>query len=248
MIVYEKYSLRIAEVHFEAGKAPPDADVVRYQWQQRPVPGTYSFPSYTVCLDLGLEPDELLGNMHKQTRYKIRRAEKDELSTEIDLQPGPDKLEQFCAFHNRFAEHKGIPQANQARLESMRAAGQLVLSRALDARAQTLVWLSGLRTCGGLRRITGASVRHTAEDSNLVGRANRYLHWKEILKCRELGVRIYDLGGWYAGDTDQAKLSINVFKNGFGGEVRKLHNTYDGRTWKGVMAVRLHQWRWGASG
>lgn len=244
MILYEKSSVRIAEVHFDATGAPQDADVVRYQWQFRPVPGTHSFVSHTVCLDLTQEPETLLKRMRKQTRYEIRRAEKENLSIDIDDRPSSEKLRQYYTYFDAFATKKGIPVANRARLESMRLSGQLVLSRALDETGQTLVWQSALRTPTRLRSLTAASIRHTG-DGNLVGRANRYLHWREINRFRELGIETYDLGGWYVGDADEEKLSINLFKEGFAGEVRELHNTYDGRTWKGRMAVRLHQWRKG---
>ena len=244
MILYDKSSVRIAELHFDANEAPPDADVVRYQWQCEPVPGTHTVTNHTISLDLTQDPETLLKRMRKQTRYEIRRAEKESIAVDLDDQPTPDKLVQYYNFYDLFAERKGIPRANRARLESMRRTGQLILSRAFDADGQTLVWQCGLRTPTRVRSLTAASIRHTG-DSNLVGRANRYLRWAEINHFRKLGIEVYDLGGWYAGDTDQEKISINLFKEGFGGEISKLYNTYDGRTWKGRMAVRLHRWRKG---
>ena len=55
-------------------------------------------------------------------------------------------------------------------------------------------------------------------------RANRYLHWMDMLRLRELGFASYDLGGWYSGQEDVEKLNINRFKEGFGGRVVPQYN------------------------
>ena len=52
-----------------------------------------------------------------------------------------------------------------------------------------------------------------------MGRANRLLHWGDMLRFRELGVATYDLGGWYTEHRDEALLKINSFKEEFGGSV-----------------------------
>jgi lipid II:glycine glycyltransferase (peptidoglycan interpeptide bridge formation enzyme) len=41
---------------------------------------------------------------------------------------------------------------------------------------------------------------------------------------RSEGIATYDLGGWYTGRQDQAKLGINVFKEQFGGRVVQEYN------------------------
>lgn len=245
MIEYRRSSVRIAEVHFDPTGVPDGADVIRYQWQFRPVPGNYCLRSHTVYLDLRRDPEDLLARMKKRTRYEIRRAEQEDLAVEIDTAPTLETLRQFCSYFDRFARHKGLSRANRARLESMRRAGQLVLSAVLDSSGQRLVWQSGLRTAVRVRAITAASVRHTAPDPGLVGRANRFLYWREIHCFRELGIQLYDLGGWYVGTSDQEKLRINSFKSGFGGAVRTLYNTYEAKTWKGKVAVHLHRLRGG---
>jgi lipid II:glycine glycyltransferase (peptidoglycan interpeptide bridge formation enzyme) len=40
-----------------------------------------------------------------------------------------------------------------------------------------------------------------------------------MLAYRNQGIEKFDLGGWYNGTTDQARLGINKFKEGFGGKV-----------------------------
>jgi hypothetical protein len=64
-----------------------------------------------------------------------------------------------------------------------------------------------------------------SEFKNLVGRANRYLHWDDILYFKNMGLDYYDFGGWYGGQSDTEKLAINQFKESFGGE-RQQEYTY----------------------
>ena len=40
-----------------------------------------------------------------------------------------------------------------------------------------------------------------------------------MLRYKEQGLKYFDFGGWYPGTTDQARLKINDFKRGFGGQV-----------------------------
>jgi hypothetical protein len=54
-------------------------------------------------------------------------------------------------------------------------------------------------------------------DRNVMGRANRWLHWRDMCVLKEQGVVTYDLGGWYSGHSDREKLRINAFKEEFGG-------------------------------
>ena len=61
-----------------------------------------------------------------------------------------------------------------------------------------------------------------------------------MLKFKEQQVSIYDLGGWYPGDKDLAKLDINKFKKSFGGVIVKDFNQEFGITLKGKLYVLLN--------
>jgi lipid II:glycine glycyltransferase (peptidoglycan interpeptide bridge formation enzyme) len=56
-----------------------------------------------------------------------------------------------------------------------------------------------------------------SSERNRIGRANRLLHWYEILTLKSLGFRLYDLGGIPLDSSDAAKNSIAQFKLEFGG-------------------------------
>jgi hypothetical protein len=48
-------------------------------------------------------------------------------------------------------------------------------------------------------------------ERNRIGRVNRLLHWDDMVRFQELGMRTYDLGGWYTGSRNEALLRINAF-------------------------------------
>ena len=76
-----------------------------------------------------------------------------------------------------------------------------------------------------------------ATQRQVIGRANRYLHWQDILKFKAEGLSVYDFGGWYDGKEDKGLLQINQFKEEFGGSNIEVYNSMQGRTVKGKLAV-----------
>ena len=76
---------------------------------------------------------------------------------------------------------------------------------------------------------------------------NRLLIWNCMLHYRNAGLEIFDLGGWYNGTTDTARLGINKFKEGFGGKVVREFEGECLRTMKARAALLtarlLTKWR-----
>ncbi|HLH40251.1 MAG TPA: hypothetical protein VKX39_13965 [Bryobacteraceae bacterium] len=249
MIQYSKSSVRIAELHYdEPAKAGVKADVIRYQWRFEKVRGTFSFALQTRVIDLSEDPDKLFGRMNAMARRHVRKAAADPVTAVFHSDPSRALAEQFETFYSEFARAKQIPGVNRARIDAMRAEGRLCLSRIDNAQGSALVWHAYFRDRGWARLLHSASVYrldHSKDKEAELARANRLLHWRDMLALRELGVTTYDLGGWYAGSQDTAKLKINQFKESFGGRVIDLHNTYDAVTMKGRLAVQLHRWKGG---
>lgn len=101
-----------------------------------------------------------------------------------------------------------------------------------------LVWHAYYVGQSRARLLHSASLFREASDSafrTLVGRANRYQHWRDMLKLKADGLTTYDMGGWYAGSEDEAKLSINKFKEGFGGETVVEYHCEEAVSLKGKL-------------
>lgn len=51
----------------------------------------------------------------------------------------------------------------------------------------------------------------------LIGRANRWLHWRYILSFKEVGYGPYDCGGMFTDESVADNAHVNEFKREFGG-------------------------------
>jgi hypothetical protein len=243
LILYSKQNLTIAEFHFDEQGAPPPVDIIRYQSRPEKVHGTVCYPFSTLLIDLTQEPDALLAGMSKTTRNEVRRAAKDNLVFEFNAHPDNGWLSDFFEFYAEFAHLKGLPDLNRARLLGMRESQALILTRINQADGATLVWHCYVHVNGWARLIHSASLFRATDKAQqaVISRANRHLHWLDMLRFRETGFSTYDFGGWYSGQDDEAKLNINRFKEGFGGSVAAQFNIDRGVTLKGTLAVQLRR-------
>jgi hypothetical protein len=241
MITYKKLRvIRVTEFHFDEDPAPARADVIRYFWRSVPLPGNQCEHSHTLVLDLTSGPQILLAKMHTETRYRIRRAQKDNFQYDFWCSGEPVAVEQFCRFYDRFAVNKGLVPVNRQRLCALAQLGVLDLSRVSDKAGRILVWHAHYRTPGRARGIHSASLLGQATDPafrGIIGRANCYQTWSDILRFQQQGLTLYDLGGWYGGAGDQAKLQINKFKESFGGIVIPEFNSEAAATTAGRMVL-----------
>jgi hypothetical protein len=189
--------------------------VAYFQFLGRRPPGAFVRREFTtVLIDLAAEPEALLAGMHKNVRGEIRRAE----GEGIEWTGGMD-LEAFAVFHRAFALEKGIDPVSVAQLETF--GDTLFLTRAAQngtVLAQHAYLLD--RAEGRARFLYSSSGRFEGANSALVGRANRWCHWKDMTHLRDHGIRTYDLGGIAVGRAATEGLAgINEFKMRFGGTV-----------------------------
>jgi len=245
MILYSKRHVNIAELHFnEGGQIPAGIDVVRFQSRPERVPGTYTHLFHTIVMDLDGDSEQLLSRMHRTTSHHIRKViGRKDIGFELDAAPDVCWAQEFITFFDRFARQKNLPCANRQRILGMQAGGALILSRVTGADGSPLVWHSYVRAGNWARAVHSASLFREADKAQvaMISRANRYRHWLDMIRLGDIGVELYDFGGWYIGKQDHAKLRINQFKEGFGGRILELFNTDHGVTWKGVIAIQARR-------
>ena len=185
-----------------------------------PKPGLVRKPFWTLAVDLGQDEAALSAGLNGTTRTQVRQAEK------LGITCSPGTAEGFLGFFNDFAKDKGIEGTSKAKLESF--GGSLRVTEAkLDGLVLAMhVWVLDA-ALARVRLIHSANGRFSdPEHQNASGRANRLLHWWEMVTFKAEGVRTYDWGG-YAKDTDDtAKQGINKFKDGFGGSLVEESHYY----------------------
>jgi hypothetical protein len=167
----------------------------------------------TVVIDLARETEAILADMHKNVRGEIRRAEGDGLRWEEEV-----NLEEFAAFHADFARERGIEGVDVSRLRSFGPALLLTRANSGDTTLAQHAYVVDAEEKRA-RFLYSSSGRFEGANTALVGRANRWCHWKDMLLLRERGIRTYDMGGIAVGAKAAAVSGINDFKLRFGGTV-----------------------------
>jgi hypothetical protein len=218
-------------------------DLILYQQRSRAVPGARWRYFYTYVIDLTQSVEQLRTRLHHDTAYKVRRArDRDKIICESCDANDPAVLDQFEEMYNQFARAKGLPRLDRGRIESMMAAGVLDLSVAKNRQGNSLVYHANYRDHRRARELYLPSLYRQLSDStvrNLIGRANRYLIWSNMLRYKDEGLKCYDFGGWYPGSSDQTLLKINEFKRGFGGEVLREYECEQILTLKGWLVLNV---------
>lgn len=228
MLVWKTRNLTIAETWFEEPlPEDPQVDIVNYRQAPQPLePAAENF--YTLVTDLSPSEEIIFAQIHKHNREKIRRAEeRDDLALEVDEKDDPAFLKAFLAFYGKFAEQKGLAPLSEEYLQLLKNEGRLDLARVCTSDGDAIAYHANYTHRGRARLLHSASHFRNSNDSgfrNMVGRANRWLHWKALLRFKASGHACYDWGGWYEGTDDHARLNINRFKEGFGGERQLAYN------------------------
>jgi len=242
MLNFRKATVRYSEVWFDEPILGTFDIVTAYQ--RSTCPGAIKGQSfYTLTIDLTLPQDVIFKAFSAGTRNEIRRAEKsDAFTCDYYFQPR-HQLAAFVGFYDVFALGKGLPTARLSHLKRYSDSGHLVLSSVVNE-GDVIVWHAYYCTAGRARLLHSASIFRGQDSAqrNLVGRANRYLHWMDIQEFRRRGYRIYDFGGWSPPElADIEKQRINSFKEGFGGVTRTEVNCTYATSVRGAIVLHLRR-------
>lgn len=217
----KKFFLRVADVYFcDRVDDLTSVDVAFLVQTSVPFDRLKNFR--TLHIDLTQSEDELFSACSKRNRYQIRRAEtKDPVDVRMPSEPKESETSTFLDFYDRFARSKHLPELTAYQkgvVRNLNAARALKLSRVVSSDGACLCHHSYITDDRRARLYHSASHYRELEDSSeraLIGRANRYLHWRDILFFKHEGFSIYDFGGLTPGST--VHQNIDDFKMSFGG-------------------------------
>jgi hypothetical protein len=249
MIFYRKKGgFRIAELWYDLSEKPDrKVDVLRCRFVPKVLKNAFSVEEkYTLITDLSMPEEELFSRIHKNTRYEINRArDKDHVECFTFLEPNEenrDKLLQYIEFFNVFASSKRRTRIEPSEFEEFCRHGAWCIRCA--ARDSRPLVMHGYVVSGGIARLhQSASHFRDSDDQesrNLTGRANRFLHWDDMIYFKGRGFSLYDYGGVYAGQADREKLAIAQFKLAFGGVTRREYLYILPVSPAGYFSVFLH--------
>lgn len=178
---------------------------------------------------LDKDSNELMSEMRKQVRYEIRRAEKEDI--EIFYYSSKDiinksLLDTFEKAYNHFCEISGREYVksffNKKRVKSYADYNGIIMSEARFEKGKIYhIYVADGNLA--LLHFSVSDFRNKDVDNNLAGRANKLLHYKDLLFFREHGYNVYDWGNVSSFENPNG---IDNFKISFGGVPKVVYSVY----------------------
>jgi lipid II:glycine glycyltransferase (peptidoglycan interpeptide bridge formation enzyme) len=202
------------------------ADVVIFKFINDPPLSNKYYKGYNIIFDLTKNEDELLSNINHTTRKGINRAKtKDNILCETwySMHENNDKkLIEYVDFKNKANMLKNIDIMSDVS-EMKLFNGNLCIRRVLTRDSNTVLavhsYIVSDSIAMGLHFVSHFRESKDGEYRNLVGRANRLLHWDDILYFKSIGLTYYNMGGWSTDKANIEQQKINEFKESFGGTI-----------------------------
>ena len=247
MIIERKNKgIKVADVYFEL---PKDKKIYKYaclncyslekihdELMQEYVT-VYYYRQHTLINSLLLHDDDILMKCDSGTRYEIRRAKRDGIKcyqykgNEIDY----EMITQFEDCYSEMHKQKGIAHESVINnITHLNEHGNIIISFAVN-NMEKVVYHVYLADDSKVRLLYSASTYRNiinSETRNSVGRANRLLHYEDMIYFRNNGFEEYDFGGV---SLNKETHGIDEFKMGFGGRLVERYNVKFVR--KGIMIL-----------
>ena len=200
---------------FLADSPLEEGDIVRYYDAQKPI-GKVIRHGKTILNDLTESEEELFNHFSKSCKYKINRATREGVTFQIFLAKDitDQMIEGFVDYFIDFHNSKGLPNEDRessiSDFKELRKQGVIEMAIAM-LNDKTIVYHTHLVDYDRAFLRESASHYRLEEDipKNVVGMANRYLHYEEMKYFKRLGKDIYDWGGAGEGETVKSILCTN---------------------------------------
>jgi lipid II:glycine glycyltransferase (peptidoglycan interpeptide bridge formation enzyme) len=205
---------RLAWVTIEPELGPESAETLReLGWR----PAGHIQPDSTRIIDLDRSTEEIWNDVHRKARQSVNKARR--LGIRV-VEADGDRLSDFYRIHKAMAERTHIiPRAESSfRLmwDALRPRGMARLFFAEREETGEAVATLLLVSCG--KRVVDLYGGTTPEGD--ATRANYVLKWEAIEKCREAGIKQYDLWGL-------PRAGIAQFKANWGGREVEYVGAWD---------------------
>jgi lipid II:glycine glycyltransferase (peptidoglycan interpeptide bridge formation enzyme) len=170
---------------------------------------------FTKLIDLTSQ--QFTDSFDKKTLYEIRRATLEGIRCKSSV-----NIKEYISFYNEFINKKNLTSFLSEQ-ELKRYSNAFILRVAYLDGDEILVFHSYLidMTIKRVRLLNSVSNIHdntlNPSRKSLIGRANRLLHFEDMLYFKELGFITYDFGGYAYNTKDKSLMGINHFKDSFGG-------------------------------
>ncbi len=195
---------------------------------------------YHTCMnDITQTEEDMLASVNKAVRYQFRRSEKDNIEirfyTKDDIRKSPELIATFADIYARMYQSKGSDTKLNITAVKKYLEADAILFSAVWHEGEMIVFHSYICDAMDARLLHSASCfREESADQSMIGRANKRLHWEDMLYFKKKGLLRYDCGG--ISDFENPN-GIDAFKLKFGGEKITYYNILAGNTLLGKLAV-----------
>ena len=196
----------------------------------------------TLISDLTSDKPTLMQQINKSYRYEIRRAEKEGVYCQVyncsERTPELDKIiTEFKECYNQLFESKGLEgKFNKLLVNALIDVKKITITTA-SFNGEVLCYHAYIQDTTSTELMYSVSRRNQDnEDRNLIGRANKYLHWKDFEYFKDQGYTTYDWGG--IGNIESPS-GIAQFKIAFGGYNAEKISYVIGQTFIGKLALKV---------
>lgn len=209
-----------------AEKIEPDRNVIDVNLQK------------TLITDLMRNEEDILADFSSTVKNEIRRCERENVRFEIftsdKILKDDSTIKEFSDMYEGMYRQKGL-ERHLCRNELMAYAekGDLIIS--VTYIDDTPAIFHSYIVNGESSRFLHSCSEFRSEDKNirnLIGRENKYLHWKDMQYLKCLGVKHYDWGGVHSFDEPNG---IDKFKMSFGGKPFEYYNITAVKTFKAKL-------------
>lgn len=193
----------------------------------------------TLISDLSQDDATLWNVIKKNTKYEIRRAEKEGVTAKYYLgeELPEEMMVSFEQTYNQMYSSKGMSTVFNRELVGEYCKKSMIAFSIASYQDEPLVFHSYIFDDLHCRFYYSCSPFRDEKDmATLIGRMNRYLHWMDFKYFKGMGIREYDWGGINSIDEPN---SIAQFKMAFGGTPVDRYNYIVGNSVKGRIAFLL---------
>ncbi len=185
--------------------------LTRYYYpKKKPLIGFIGKEAYTASIDISSDEEEFFSKFKKNTKYEIKRAKREGVSFEIE-----NDLNLFYNYYNEFAKSKKLELLRYDTL--LKYKNNLIITKAVKD-GKILSMHGHIYDDKIAILLFSASLFRIVKDNkerNLIGYANRFLHYEEMIYFKSLGCKIYDFGGYAYNTDNKVEQQINYFKDSF---------------------------------
>ena len=198
---------------------------------------------YTLYTDLTESEEEINKKISKNYRYEIRRAQRENIN--VHFLKGKEVFENSViltnfeqTYNNMFVQKKMKNRINMKYIIAALESDAMILSIAIDGKTgQVLVYHAYVTDNNNALLLYSASnLWKDKESGNLIGYANKYLHWEDMCYMKRTGRKNFEWGGI---SSKEKPNGIDKFKISFGGEIIQLNNCIIANSVKGRLYVKI---------